>query len=132
MSAILRDLQQSDNPLNGAELESASELDGVFRSLADRKPFLFELQRNDGSILTVGFGGSYGCVQHSNVGGSPPYLMALGDQQDDDDKFLEFLAGNTPTPIPKRFCLPIKQVIEIIAEFMEHGAKSKNVSWEEI
>ncbi len=69
--------------MNGAKVESETSITEAFRSFAGRKPFLFELERNDGSVLTVGFGGSYGCVQHSKAAGSPPYLMALNDEDVD-------------------------------------------------
>lgn len=131
-NVVFRDLQELENPMNGSRLPSAFAIAAAFRSFAGRKPFLFELERNDGSVLTIGFGGNYGCVQHSATGGSPPYLMALGDEDADDGKFLEFLAGNTPTPIPQRFCLPIEQVVKIVSEFIEYGTKSKAVTWEEI
>jgi len=82
--------------------------------------------------LTVGFGGSFGSVQYSPIDGSPPYLVAVADDPVDDGKFVEFLAGNTPTPISQRFCLPIVQVEKIAAEFLAHGGKSEAVPWEEI
>lgn len=132
MSATLHDLQQLDNPMNGARLETTAAIAGLFRSLRERKPFLFELRGDNGFMLTVGFARNCGSVQYSPSDGSPPYLMAVADDAVDDGKFVEFFAGNTPTPIPRRFCLPADEVEKIVAEFVTHDGKSEAVAWEEI
>jgi hypothetical protein len=127
-----QDLQRIDNPMNGTALESAAALAELFGSLDTRKPFLFELRGNDGFMLTVGFAGDHGCVQYGSSDGSPPYLLALTEAPADGSQFIEFLAGDTPTPIPRRFCLPIKQVEEIAIHFLVSGGRSSAVPWEEI
>lgn len=104
----------------------------IYRSLDGRKPFLFELRGETGFMLTVGFAGDSGSVQYSPSDGSPPYLMAVLDGDAENEICVEFLAGNTPTPIPQRFCLPISVVERIIHEFIERGARPGAVSWEEI
>ncbi len=132
MSATFHDLQQLDNPMNGTRLETAATIAELFRSLRDRKPFLFELSGDNGFMLTIGFAGNCGSVQYSPSDGSPPYLVAVADDAVDDGKLVEFLAGNTPTPIPRRFCLPTDQVEKIAAEFLTRGGKSTAVAWEGI
>jgi hypothetical protein len=132
MSVTFHDLQQLDNPMNGARLETVAAITELFRSLRERKPFLFELRGSNGFMLTIGFAGNCGSVQYSPRDGSPPYLMAVADDAVDDGKFVEFLAGNTPTPIPRRFCLPTDQVEKIAAEFLTHGGKSGAIAWEGI
>lgn len=62
----------------------------------------------------------------------PPYLMAVGSDAADDGGFVEFLAGGTATPVPRRFCLPIGRVERIASDFLTHGGKSDTVSWEEV
>ena len=39
--------------------------------------------------------------------------------------------GDTPTPIPQRFCLPLETVKQIAAYFIETGERWPGVSWEE-
>jgi hypothetical protein len=125
------DLQQVDNPMNGTGLESAAALAELFRSLNNRKPFLFELRGDNGFTLTVGFG-DCGCVQYNSSNGSPPYLVAVAKDVGDASQFVEFLAGNTLTPIPRRFCLPIGQIEKIAVHFLASGGRSRAVTWEEI
>ena len=132
MSVTFQDLQQLDNPMNGIRLQSEAALAGLFRSLSSRKPFLFELRGDNDFMLTIGFAANCGSVQYSPDDGAPPYLMAVAENAVDDGKSVEFLAGNTPTPMPGRFCQPISQVEKIAAEFLKHGVKSAAGSWEQI
>ncbi len=54
MSVTFHDLQQLDNPMNGARLETVAAITELFRSLRERKPFLFELRGSNGFMLTIG------------------------------------------------------------------------------
>jgi hypothetical protein len=132
MITFFQDLQLPDNPLNGRQLDSAASMAEIYQSLRTRKPFLFELRGENGFMLTIGFAGDTGSAQHSPCDGSPPYLMAISDEIVKEGDCVAFLAGNTPTPIPRRFCLPISTVEQIICEFIESGEKFKKVTWEEI
>lgn len=132
MRARFQDLQRPGNPANGSTIQGGDEASELFRVLADRLPFLFELRGENGFVLTVGFAGDRGCVQHSPGNGSPPYLMAVLNDARDDGEFVEFLAGDTPTPIPRRFCLPIERVATVVDEFLAQGSRSGAVAWEEI
>jgi hypothetical protein len=130
MNATFQDMEQLANPMNGTSLTS-SILATFFQSLAGREPFMFELRGENGFMLTVGVAADCGTVQYSPSEGLPPYLMARGDETDESE-FMEFLAGGTPTPIPKRFCLPLDRVQKIMQDFFTHGEKSDAVEWEEI
>lgn len=90
-----------------------------------------ELVSDRGSMLTVGIGKELGCVQHRATDGSPPYFMAVADNPGDAG-FCEFLVANTPTPVPRRFCLSMSHVVRIASEFFESGERSGEYEWEEI
>jgi hypothetical protein len=45
---------------------------------------------------------------------------------------VEFLAGNTPTPVPSRYILPFEKIKEIAREFRNTGTRSADLTWEEI
>jgi hypothetical protein len=92
---------------------------------------MFELRGQNGFMLTIGWAGDSGSVQFGHIDGSSPYMMAVGAEAEDSG-FIEFLVGNTPTPVPKRYCLPIKRVCEIAEYFLLHGNRSNDVQWEEI
>ncbi len=132
MSVTFHDLQQLADPMNGTRFESVSAISGLFRSLRGRKPFMFELRGDNKSMLTIGLADDCATVQHSSSEGLPPYLMAVSNDAVDDGGFVEFLAGGTPTPIPRRFCLSLEQVEKIAADFLAHGGKSEAVAWEEV
>ena len=96
-----------------------------------------EIARDNGFKLLIGIGGALGCVQYSSSDGSPPYLVAVAkDRQylDDDqsDLQVEFLAGDTPTPIPMRRCLPYQLVKQLVVFFFRTGDRSPDVLWEEV
>jgi hypothetical protein len=133
MSVIFQDLQDKHNKLNGTRVGDPSILHGLLDALKQhREPFLFELNADGGDTLTIGIGADVGCVQHTGSEGMPPYLMALNETVADDEGFVEFLAGGTPTPIPRKYCLPMSVVEAIAAEFVATGNRSSAVAWEGI
>ena len=132
MNVTFQDMQQLDNPMNGRCFANAPEIASFFQSLAGRQPFLFELRGENGFMLTIGFANDRGSVQYCSNDGLPPYLMALSNDAEDEDGGVEFLAGNTPTPISQRFCLPMQRVEEIVQHFVMVGGRSDAVFWEEI
>ena len=131
MSVIFQDLQNKQNVLNGTRVADAPSLHALLEALKHREPFLFELAADSGDTLTIGLGADVGCVQHTGDGGDPPYRMAISETVEDEG-FLEFLAGGTPTPIPRKYCLPINAIEAIATEFVATGERSATVSWEEI
>lgn len=132
MIAVFQDFEQRANPKNGTSVTSPAEVAAFFRSLAGRKPFMFELRGEDGFILTIGLAADCGTVQYSPDDGLPPYLMAVASDAMTDGEFVEFLAGGTPTPIPRRFCLPLNRVQKIVQDFLTHGGSSDAVKREEV
>jgi hypothetical protein len=129
----LLDLQQADSSMNGRRIETPTGLAQLFQSLRDREPFLMQLRDDSGVMLTVGISSECGCVQHSRTSGEPPYVMAVAGDAVSDDEYVEFLGGGTPTPISRRYCLPMADVRKIAEEFLESGGgKSGAVEWEEI
>lgn len=98
--------------------------------------FVCQLEGENGFMLTIGVGNEVGCVQHSRIDGDSAYLVALapsyqGDEEEGEENDLEFLCGNTPSPIPKRNILPFAMVKKIVAYFVATGERSPAVSWEE-
>ena len=132
MNATFHDLQDKHNSLNGTSVRGEQELDAILQTFGGRQPFFFELVGENGITLLIGYGLDMGCVQHSTSDGEPPYLMAVSDESIENEPFVSFLTGNTPTPIPKRFCLPLDLVQKIMQDFLTHGENSNIVEWEEI
>jgi hypothetical protein len=130
MIAVFQDLQDSKNASNGVSVSDERGLDALLAKLNYRAPFLFELNIDGGSKLLVGISPELGCVQYSAADGSPPYLMAVGDEA--ESGVVEFLAGNTPTPIPRRFCFSKSVLKQVIADFLRTGERSSAIAWEEI
>ena len=113
-------------------MEAPNEASLLLRSLKNHEPFLFELRGENGFKITIGLADNCGCIQYSSSEGWPPYMMALANESSEDDGYIEFLAGDTPTPISRRFCLPINDVERIASDFLMHGEKSDVTHWEEI
>jgi hypothetical protein len=132
MTVVFFDLQESSNPMNALRITNKIELDEALEKLGNREPFSFELVGENGYKLLVGFGKAIGCVQHSRTDGDTPYLMAVAPGAWEAKDYFEFLAGDTPTPISKRYCMPWEQVRQIANYFLETGDRSPDISWEEI
>jgi hypothetical protein len=59
-------------------------------------------------------------------------VIALAKIDESSNEFIEFLTCNTPTPVPRRFCVPFDTVERIAAHFIETGDRWPGVLWEEI
>ena len=132
MKVTFQDQQEPTNVASGRVLSTPADMAQLFESLRGRAPFMFELIGENGHSLTVGYSDSVGAVQHAALDGQPPYMMAVNEDAADDEVFVEFLAGGTPTPIPGRFCLPIDRVLAIAQDFIATGERSVAVTWDEI
>ncbi|HKD40487.1 MAG TPA: Imm1 family immunity protein [Myxococcaceae bacterium] len=128
------DMQDESNPANGTTIKDQARLVRLLEGARKREPFFFELEAENGYKLLVGIGQSIGCVQFSSTNGSPPYLMAVGNDAADErsDDYQDFLAGGTLTPVPRHFCLPFDTMRQIAVYFMETGEPNPIVSWEQI
>jgi hypothetical protein len=126
------DKQDRSNPLNASLIQDEAALLQTLDASQGRPPFFCELVGENGFKVLIGLGKSTGSVQHSSIDGKPPYLMAVAEGMDPINECTEYLIGNTPTPVPSRYCLPIETVREIALHFQRTGGRSTAVSWEEI
>jgi hypothetical protein len=125
------DLQDESNPQNGAAVREQGDLLRLLDRLRNRDPFFVEFVGENGYKLTIGIG-NMGCVQYSREDGDPPYLMAVDPATERSSIEREFLAGNTPSPVPDHYLLPFERVKEIAAYFQQTGERSPTVSWEDL
>lgn len=133
MKAQFFDRQDRNNPDNGMIITDPQLICAVIDNMRSKSPFFCELVGENGFSLLLGISDTLGCAQHSASDGSPPYLMATcGETDTDNDEFMEFLTGNTDTPVPMKFCLPMEAIKSIASDFIESGERSVSVSWEEI
>jgi hypothetical protein len=126
------DRENERNPLNGSIISQRGHLRELLNQLQDRSPFFCELLGQNGQKILLGIGGPKGCVQHSNIDGSPPYLMAVSENPEHQGEHVDFLIGGTSTPVPSRYCIPFKTVNEIATYFQMTGGRSPMVAWEEV
>lgn len=126
------DRQDPRNPANGRVITNSEELRSVLAAVRRRPPFFGELIGDNGFKLLLGLGRNEGCAQFSSADGSAPYLMAVGPSLNHRDGEVSFLIGDTPTPVPGRYCLPYEAVVDIADVFVQTGRRKSDVSWEEI
>ena len=126
------DRQQVSSSVNGIRIEKQGDLLRLFESLVNREPFFCELVGDNGYKQLVGVGGRIGCVQYSANNGAPPYLMAVAEDGVNGQPYVEFLIGNTPTPVSTRYCIPFEKIRQITVYFLQTGERDPSVSWEEI
>jgi hypothetical protein len=132
MNAVFEDLEDDNNEKNGTRVSSERDFKLLLESFRNRHPFTFELAGDNGFTLTIGWSPSLGCVQYAPGDGQPPYWVAIGDPDADADEHVNFLAGGTQTPIPRRSCMPVEKVVQIVRHFLETGERWPDVEWEEI
>jgi hypothetical protein len=132
MIVTLFDRQDERNPLNGSSHTRPSLLLDCLRLLSSRPPFFCEIEGENGFKLLVGVGGNWSCIQHSSVDRAPPYLMAVPKELQLGAQSMEFLMGNTPTPVHHRYILRAGFAEKVISFFVETGQKSESVEWAEI
>lgn len=132
MAAQFFDRQDPTNPLNGTTVPDERMLDEVLGPLRKREPSFCELLDGNGFRLLIGIGLDIGCAQYGPADGDLPYLMAITIDPPERDGYAEFLAADTPTPIPLRYCLSFQAVRNIAAEFVRTGERSRSVGWEEV
>jgi hypothetical protein len=129
------DEQDDANTHNGITLYAASDLTALYESIRDRPPFFFSLVHEGGARLLVGFGRhDVGCIQYTTPGDASVHLVAVGDISAPVDGPIgaEFLCGDTPTPIVKRYCVPFNDVVRFVGNIVDTGMLAKDVTWEEI
>jgi hypothetical protein len=128
MNVEFRDLSEAENsPL--ARNCDAEELLGLLRERRPSTPRFCSMRTADGT-LTIGVG-EEGCVQFTSPDAAPPYLMAapIEGRPEGSSEFLEFLAGGTPSQVPRQFALPWTVVEQVVRTFIETGRRSEHVSW---
>jgi hypothetical protein len=109
------------------------ELRKLLYLLVEQEPKVFVLEMAINAMFTIGIGLPYGFVQFSK-NNEPPYLIATVEESlggIDWDEEVEFMAGGTPTPIAKRWCLPYDQVVKTITHFFQNN-ELPQLKWEEI
>jgi hypothetical protein len=133
MKAIFVDLEENDNPMNGSVVATSTDVQNMFQLLRGRRPFMFQLQLEDGRTLDIGIAGDVGCIQHSPSDGMPPYRMATTSSNSQIGQGdTEFSVGGTATPIDNRYCLP-SQAIERIVQYILDGRGSPDgIAWDDV
>lgn len=132
MTAQFFDRQEA-GPVEGVTVHSSAELRNLLSRIRDRKPFFAELVGDNGFKLLLGIGAPESCVQFSSTDGSPPYLMAVDPGRGSNPVGeVEYLIGDTATPVPKRFVLPYPTMVEVAARFVDEGDRHTGVLWEEV
>jgi hypothetical protein len=133
MNTTFQDLQDDDNPRNGQVLDERQMVVTLLQDLRNiDPPFMCQFTGDNGFNLMVGVAHDFGCVQHSSNDGLPPFLMAVPTRAPAHRSEIEFLVGDTPTPIDGRYQLAFDDLREVVAEFVATGERSDRVSWEEL
>ena len=112
-------------------IQTKEELRRVLASLQGSEPQFVDLIAPSGDCLTIGIGGPLAYVMYTQASGRPPYLIVIRDMDDQED-FIEFDAGGTPTPIPAYQCLPYDEMVNVAIYFFNNESLPQNVRWEEV
>jgi len=124
--------QDKHDPNYGRAISTENELFAVLDHARQASPFVAELCGASDFHITIGIGRDVGCVQYGRVDGMPPYLMAMSRRPPMKRGCVEFLCGNTPTPVAARYILSSEELREIALHFIRTGERSDSVSWQEL
>ncbi len=133
MKTTFQDLQNEANFRNGQVFSERAAVVSLLQDLRKLEPpFMCQFTGDNGFNLMVGVADRFGCVQHSSNDGQPPFLMAVSNAGASGRHDMEFLVGDTPTPIDGRYRITSDELREIVGEFVATGERCTRVSWEEL
>lgn len=131
MSAKFFDLQDTNNPDNGAILKDGSSAKALLMKNSSREPFTCELVYDEKWQLIIGLGPTLCCAEHSATDGGSRYLVAYLESERTQTGEVEFMLSHAPTEILRRRCFPLDVLLDVAAYFVETGERSPNVFWED-
>ncbi len=132
MITFFVDMQDDNNSLNGKIIQDSNDVAAVFAEMENREPSLCRLDAENGYTLTMGISKTVGCAQINKTNGDSPYLMAVTEERDWNGEDFEFLTADTPTPILRKYCLPISEIRRIACHFVNKGNSLDSITWEEV
>jgi hypothetical protein len=124
--------QDDSDPMNGTVIAESGKLEELLNWRRNKPPFFIRLSGANGYEIMVGIGGEVGCVQYSRSDGEPPYLVAVPPRPHMTSGDVEFLTGNTLTPVPARNIVSFEELKQIAIYFLQTGERSDVVSWEPV
>jgi hypothetical protein len=100
-------------------------------SFLKRDPGILEIVSPEGTRLHLGLGGRYACAQITAANSLPPYLVAqAGETTASED--VEFLLGDTPTPVVPEECISVPEAVRIAEHFFDTGQPDPTITWKKI
>lgn len=118
-------------PFGGTKIATATAAQQLLDRLLARggPPYFVELQRASGEFLLLGLGPAC-VVQFTSAGDESKNYMIRGSGS--LGEYIEFLMGDTPTPIPARYGIVPSTLRQAVTAFIETGRCDPNMDWEEI
>jgi hypothetical protein len=105
-------------------------LDRLHEEHQDVQPILATVEStSNGDSLAIGLGRPQSVLTFVPGSGDPPYFSSVGDGE--GDEVLEFSFMGDLSEIPVRNAVPIAVARQAMREFIETGALSKKVRWEQ-
>jgi Immunity protein Imm1 len=109
---------------------SIKQLRNLLASLSIGEPGIVNLESKTG-LLQLGLGGPFACAQFTTRDEKPHYLSAKA-KAIRATAHVEFLCGNTPTPIAPELCVSFADALKIAEYFFTTGSRSPDFEWVEI
>lgn len=132
MNVTYENGQDERDPLDGCLIGSSGELGSLLEDARTKPPFFARFTCDNGFELLVGIGADVGCVQSSRSYGESSNLMAVSRNPSMKRGYVEFLTGNTPTPVAARYIISFDELKEVILYFLQTGERSDAVVWQKL
>ncbi len=116
-------------PQPNQSFDNAAELN-AFLENQRKESMMCQLISESGYKLQIGIDGDIGCAQFMSNDDEPPYLMAVTPVKVIESSH-DFIMTGSATEVASENCLPFELIRKLVLEFLETGAKSQLVEWEE-
>ena len=110
---------------------SVGQLRKLLMDLSTKEPGTVNLESTAGDLLQLGIGGKFAFAQFTTNEDKPRYLCAKPEMIRAMED-VEFLCGDTPTPISPGLCISFEDALKIAEYFFEKGGRDSSFEWVEV
>jgi len=117
-----------------SEIHSVNDLENVLRNIhkyVDVDNPILELASPNGDGLIIGIFHNIGFLDYIDSSKNPPYYASVGNRALTFKDGFEIFNCGEATEIPRRNCIDLNTLIEVVKEFYHTGKLSESIEWEE-
>ncbi|AGZ43953.1 Imm1 family immunity protein [Actinoplanes friuliensis] len=99
---------------------------------AARLPLIADITVGDGDCLSIGLGRAISVLSYVRASKEPPYLISQGSARVQDSEGVVFHYYGHWSEFPPSAAVRVKDAVEAVRHFCEHGELSSLLTWVEV